>query len=190
MASLLPRLLTTETLPAAELCALRLDGALYRVADAFATLDTPDDAELRAAAFLLSAPRSAVADRGTASWIHGTRPEPPLPLQVCVTAPRRGSTAVALRLDIRQTALSAGDTVRLSGARVTAPARTAIDLLRTEPHFTDSLSSEIRALLDRAGVGPESCRRKILRHARTPGTVRAIERLEALGQPALTRYTS
>lgn len=180
MTALIPRLLTADALPLAELNAMRLDGELFAVADAFATLDTPDTAELRAAAFQLGVPRSAVADRRTASWIHGARAVAPSRVQICVQGVHRGSAAASLRHDIRQAALHHGDTVSLGGARVTTPLRTAIDLLRTETHLTSTVALEVQALLDSAGCGFTTCREKIARHPNSPGTRRALVRLTAL----------
>src|SRR4051794_16675557 len=120
MTALLPRLLSPGVVPLSELLALCLDGQLYRVGDAFATLDTPESAALRAQAFAMSAPRATIADRGTAAWIHGTRAAPPNRLQVCVDAEHRGGRVPA-DVDGRECSLAPGDTVVLGGRRVTSP---------------------------------------------------------------------
>jgi hypothetical protein len=184
MTALLPRLLDPAVLPLAELHAARLDGELYRVGDAFATVDTPDTAELRAAAFRLSAPRAAVADRSTAAWIHGARAGPPSPLQVCVDSAHRVSARSLHGLDVRQCILARGDVVRLGDAQVTSPLRTVVDLLRTVSRFTPAIAIELLALLDLSGADTAACRERIGRQDRSPGTRRALARLAALGDAA------
>jgi hypothetical protein len=180
MTALLPRLLDAAVLPLAELHAARLDGELFRVGDAFATLDTPDTAELRAAAFRLSAPRAAVADRLTAAWIHGARAGPPSTLQVCVDTAHRVSATALYGLDVRQCILARGDVVRLGDARVTAPLRTVVDLLRTMSRLTPAMAVELFALLELSGSDADDCREHIRRQDRVPGTRQALARLAAL----------
>ncbi|MFF1879229.1 hypothetical protein [Leifsonia sp. NPDC058230] len=180
MTALLPRLLDTGVLPLAELHAVRLDGELYRIGDAFATVDTPDTAELRAAAFRLSVPRAAVADRSTAAWIHGTRAGPPSALQVCVDSAQRVSATALHGLDVRQCILAQRDVVLLGEVRVTAPLRTVADLLRTEDRFTPAVILELRALLELSGYNAAACRDEIRRQDRLPGTRRALIRLAAM----------
>ena len=197
MTALLPRLLDPGVLPLSELLALCLDGQLYRVGEAFATLDTPESVALRAEAFSLSAPRGTIADRGTAAWIHGTRPEPPARVQVCVDATRRGGRLPS-EVDGRECILAAGDTVRIGGVLVTSAARTAMDLLLTEKQFPRERAEEVRRLLDLSHEDAQSLARRLRRRPR-PGSARGIERLDRVasalsespvGQPALTRYTS
>ncbi|WP_431277379.1 type IV toxin-antitoxin system AbiEi family antitoxin [Leifsonia poae] len=180
MTALIPRLLDSAVLPLAELQAARLDGQLYRVGDAFATVDTPDTAELRAAAFRLSAPRAAVADRLTASWIHGARAGPPVTLQVCVDSAHRISARTLQGLDVRQCILSRGDVVKLGDARVTSPLRTVVDLLRTVDRLTHGLAVELHVLLRLGDDDIGSCQERILRQHRVPGTRRALDRLAGL----------
>jgi hypothetical protein len=180
MTALLPRLLDPAVLPLAELHAARLDGDLYRVGDAFATLDTPDTAELRAAAFRLSAPRAAVADRLTAAWIHGARAGPPSTMQVCVDSAHRVSATTLYGLDVRQCILARGDVVRLGDARVTSPLRTVVDLLRTVSRLTPDIVVELLALLELSGADAATCREHIRRQDRVPGTRQALARLAAL----------
>ncbi|HEV7186102.1 MAG TPA: hypothetical protein VGN33_16550 [Leifsonia sp.] len=180
MTSLLPRFLDPSVLPLAELHAARLDGHLYRVGDAFVTIDTPDSAELRAAAFRLVAPKAAVADRLTASWIHGARAGPPAPLHVCVDSAHRVSGRSLQGLDVRQSILSRGDIVLLGDAKVTSPLRTVVDLLRSVDRFTPAAAVELRGLLALAGADVFDCRERLQRHDRIPGTRRALERLSAL----------
>ncbi|MFF1572176.1 hypothetical protein ACFVWR_05470 [Leifsonia sp. NPDC058292] len=180
MTALLPRFLDSSVLSLAELCAARLDGELFSVGDAFVLLDTPDTAELRAGAFHRSAPRGVVADRLTASWIHGVRATPPAPWQVCGDSARRISATAAQGIDLRQCVLGRGDVEVLGDARVTTPLRTAVDLLRIVPRFTRQWATEILALLELDDTGFDACRRSLRRHPHSPGNRRALERLGAL----------
>jgi hypothetical protein len=192
MTALLPRFLDDSVLPLAELCAARLDGELFGVGDSFVLLDTPDSAELRADAFGRVAPRTVVADRFTASWVHGARASPPVPWQACVDTARRVSALSVHTLDMRQCVLARGDVERIGDVRVTAPLRTAVDLLRTAPRFDNGIAQEVAGLLHIGDVSLRRCRDALKRHPQSPGTGRALTRLSALGQryPALTRYTS
>jgi hypothetical protein len=184
MTTLIPRLLAPGLLPLAELLALCLDGQLYRIGGAFATLDTPESAALRADAFAVGAPRGTIADRGTAAWIHGTRPEPPRRLQVCVDAKRRGGRLPS-DVDGRECVLAPGDTTRFGGVLVTSPGRTAMDLLLTEKRFPPEKMHEVRYLLWLSGDDAAALTRRLRRRPR-PGSARAIERLERLSEGTAT----
>lgn len=176
MTALVPRLLAPGVVPLSELLALCLDGQLYRVGNAFATLDTPESSALRAQAFAVSAPRATIADRGTAAWIHGTRAAPPYRLQVCVETGHRGSR-LPPDVDGRECALAPEDTVLLGGERVTSPARTAMDLLLTEKRFGPEQVEESCYLLELSGHEPEAVRRRLAARPR-PGSARGLKRLQ------------
>jgi hypothetical protein len=184
MTTACPALIDRTILPLAELLALVLDGQLYRVGDAFATLDTPDTPELRAHAFVLLRPGHLVADRGTAAWIHGTRSAPPGQPQVCIERAHRGR--VPFGFDAHQHALDAGDTLELSGARVTAPLRTALDLVLTSPRFDRADALEVRHLLAIAHVSPDELRDRIAQ-TRRRGSARALIRLALIESTELPR---
>ena len=169
-----PRLLDRTILPIAELFALVLDGQLYRVGDAFATLDTPDTPALRASAFAAFRPGSSIADRGTAAWIHGTRSSPPPRPQVCVDPARR--CRLSAEFDAHQHAISEGEVVSFADVRVTTPLRTAGDLLLTLPSFDRASAQEVRHLLTLAEASTDALGDK-LRRSRRAGCERAIERL-------------
>ena len=151
MSSFTSRLLDADVLPLAELFALCLDGQLFRVGDAFAAIGTPDGPELRAAAFVRSAPGWTVADRGSAAWIHGTRASPPPRPQVCVPGARRGRVSSAL--DACHRTLAPDETVTIGPALVTTPLRTALDLLCDPARFGPEQALEVRHLLTLASEG-------------------------------------
>lgn len=176
-------LLDDDVLPMVELLALCLDGQVYRVGDAFASADTPDGPELRSHAFARSAPPWAIADRGTAAWIHGTRASPPPVPQVCVPPSHRGGGTLA-RLDTAYRAVSSDETLTFAGIRVTAPLRTAHDLLCSPGRFTDADALEIRHLLVLAEVTPARLDER-LRAARRRGRDLARTRLPQVARASL-----
>ncbi|MEY9953385.1 hypothetical protein [Leifsonia sp. EB34] len=182
MTTALPLLLDRNVLPLAELLSLVLDGQLYRVGDAFAVTDTPDTPSLRAQAFAALRPASTVADRGTAAWIHGTRSAPPVRPQVCVDRRRRGR--VPPEFDAQQHALGAGDVVELSGVRVTAPLRTAADLMLTLPRFGPAEALEVRHLLALGRVPPDRLGAQLSR-SRRHGATRALTRMSVVERTEL-----
>ncbi|QNE34067.1 hypothetical protein [Leifsonia shinshuensis] len=175
-------LIDRDILPLAELFSLVLDGQLYRVGDAFAATDTPDTPSLRAHAFAALRPGSTVADRGTAAWIHGTRSAPPVRPQVCVDRSHRGR--VSSDFDARQHALPDGEVVVLSGVRVTAPLRTAADLMLTLPRFGLPEALEVRHLLELGRASPERLGAHLAR-TRRHGSTRALTRMSVVERTEL-----
>lgn len=127
----LPDLLSPIELPAAELEALRLDGALYRVADVWRPSDLPETLEARAQAVALTLRDRLVADRLTAAWVLGCADVAPSPLQCCVPVQDRGPAATP-DLDIREVRFQDGDLMRVGPLRMTGPVRTAVDLLGSD----------------------------------------------------------
>ncbi|WP_285116494.1 type IV toxin-antitoxin system AbiEi family antitoxin [Leifsonia sp. fls2-241-R2A-40a] len=183
MTSISPPLLDAGILPVVELLALCLDGHLFRVGDAFATVDTPDGPALRAQGFARSAPGWAVADRGSAAWIHGTRSVPPPVPQVCVPPNRRGGVR-SPSVDTSHRALAAGDTMAFGGVIVTTPVRTAVDLLSTSPTFDEAEALEVRHLLALAAVTPAELD-ELLRASRRKGCGVARSRMPAVARATL-----
>lgn len=166
-----------------ELLALCLDGHLYRVGDAFATVETPDGPELRAHAFALSAPGWTVADRGSAAWIHGTRASPPPVPQVCVPPNRRGRVSSPM-VDACHRILKPEEAVLLGPTRVTTPLRTAVDLASMPGRFDSANALEVRHLLALAGVTPAEFDQR-LRASRRMGCALARSRVPAVARATL-----
>jgi len=176
-------LLDPDILPVVELIALCLDGQVYRVGDAFASADTPDGPELRALAFARSAPSWAIADRGTAAWIHGTRASPPAVPQVCVPSAHRGGGHLT-RLDTSYRVIRPEERQTISGAEVTTPLRTATDLLCAPVDFGPADALEVRHLLYLAGVTPAELDERF-RSSRRYGRDRGRGRLTAVARATI-----
>ena len=124
------RLLTSDDWPEAELRAAVLAGELVPVGPCWASPAEPQTPALRAAAaaWVLRDGR-LIASTLTAAWIWGAVSRPPAPLEVCVPPQVRVHVDADVRL--REVRIDLRDTVRLGALRVTVPARTAVDLLRT-----------------------------------------------------------
>ncbi|MFF2052030.1 hypothetical protein ACFVU2_10565 [Leifsonia sp. NPDC058194] len=181
--TLCPTLLDRRILPLAELLALCLDGQLYRVGESFATTDTPDTPALRAQALAATVPRRAIAERGTAAWIHGTRSSPPPRPQICLDPSRRG-TRVPVAVDGRQRTLKPGEARPIGPIAVTTPLRTAADLLLSAPVFDEPEALEVRHLLALDAAMPESLARFVPR-TRRGGSVRALQRIRSVERARL-----
>jgi hypothetical protein len=181
-------LLDDDVLPMVELLALCLDGQVYRVGDAFASIDTADGPELRAHAFARTAPSWAVADRGTAAWIHGTRASPPVVPQVCVPPSHRGGGSLA-RLDTSHRAVAREETVEFHGVLATSPLRTAEDLLCSPGRFTAADALEVRHLLALSDVTPARLDDR-LRACRRRGRDQARARLPQVARASLAVPTA
>ena len=183
MTSLAPPLIDTNVLPMVELLALCLDGHLYRVGDAFATPEMPDGPELRARAFALSAPGWAIADRGSAAWIHGTRSSPPPVPQVCVPPKRRGRASSPM-IDPSHRGVRPDEVVTFGATRVTSPLRTAVDLVCLPGVFDAGRALEVRHLLALARVTPAEFDDQ-LRGSRRMGCGLARSRVPAVARATL-----
>jgi hypothetical protein len=178
MTATYPLLLDGDDLPLQELRALCLDGQLFRVGDLFVSADTPDTPELRARAFVAAAPVWAVADRGTAAWIHGTRGAAPALPQVCVESRRRGGRQT-VSLDACYRSIGSGEIVEVGPARVTTALQTAIDLLSAPADFGAGAALEIRHLLQLADAEVNDLDTR-LRTGRRRGCTLARSRLPAV----------
>jgi hypothetical protein len=176
--TLCPTLLDRNVVPLAELLAMCLDGHLYRVGDAFACADTPETPELRARSLLGSVPAGAVVEGGSAAWVHGTRGTPPPRLQICRLPGNRGKP-VGSGVESRQRALHRDELTSVGALTVTAPLRTAADLMLSAPRFGEAEALEVRHLLELAGAFPGDLR-PLLPRSRHGGSGRAERRLAAV----------
>ena len=125
-----PRLLTSDDWPEPELRAAVLAGELVAIGPCWASPAEPQTPSLRAAAagWVLRDAR-LIACTLTAAWIWGAVSRPPAPLEACIPPQVRVHVGPDVRL--REVRIDVDDTVEFSRLRVTGPARTAVDLLRT-----------------------------------------------------------
>ncbi len=100
--------------------------------DVYAWSGLPDDLGLRTAAAALVLPAGAAFSHRTAAWLLGIDMISPGPVPI-VTVPTGVVFAARDGLVVRHAPVSRADVVRRRGLPVTAPARTAFDLARTEP---------------------------------------------------------
>ncbi|MGN7798657.1 type IV toxin-antitoxin system AbiEi family antitoxin [Leifsonia sp. 22587] len=183
MTTITAPLLDSSVLPLPELLSLCLDGQLYRVGDAFAPPGEPDVPELRAHSLSSTLPGWAIADRGSAAWVHGTRAMmPPLP-QVCIPPHHRGGLGAA-GLDAWHRSLLPDEVMTVGPISVTTPLRTAIDLLSDPSGFGDAAALEIRHLLALAELTPAQLD-AALRSRRRKGCALARSRLPAVARTRL-----
>ncbi|MBF4614933.1 hypothetical protein [Curtobacterium sp. VKM Ac-1376] len=169
-----PRLLTSDDWPEAELRAAVLAGELVPVGACWASPAEPQTPSLRAeaAAFVLRDPR-LIASTRTAAWIWGAVSRPPAPLEACIPPQVRVHVSADVRL--REVRIAEDDTVALGLLRVTLPARTAVDLLRTPGPTAGAFgAAEAAAVHGLLGIG-----------AVTAGELQA--RLSALGTIPMVR---
>ncbi|MFF2390326.1 hypothetical protein [Agromyces sp. NPDC058104] len=193
----LPRVLGTDDLPLAELCAARIDGELFVIDEGWAPVDEPDLPAFRAEAVALRVPRRLIIERLSAAWVHGAIDAPPRTAQFCVPLHERVAVVTGPGTCVREVVIDAGDVLALGSARCTTPARTAVDVLR-DPGLDDGVAELAVARLVEAHAGvAELVRARIATAHRLPHLALArrrfaraegVDRVGALpGQPSLTR---
>jgi hypothetical protein len=185
----LPIVLSPAEFPLAELGALRLDGDVYALADGFCILGQPEDPALRARAVLGARSGRLIAELGTAAWIWGASPTMPLLHELCADHALRSRPADRTAVSVREVRFDPSDVVSLDGARVTTPLRTAVDLARFRPEFTDADADVVRELARLGAFSVDHCVELMNRRPNLLEKRRARARLlAALGaQPELTR---
>ncbi|WIB75905.1 type IV toxin-antitoxin system AbiEi family antitoxin [Curtobacterium sp. MCPF17_002] len=181
------RLLTSDDWPESELRSAVLAGELVAVGPCWASPAEPQTPELRAAAaaWVLRDAR-LIASTLTAAWIWGAASRLPAPVEACIPLQVRVHVEADVRL--RAVRIDDDDIARLGALRVTVPARTAVDLLRspgaTAGAFGGAEASAVHGLL---AIGAVSSA-EIVERLRSLGTVpmvrQAERRLRALQQPA------
>lgn len=178
-----PRLspvLDGRDLPLAELQAARLDGEVFAVGDAFAPIDEQEQARHRARSLgALMHPRY-IASHMTAAWVHGAVTRPPDVHQFCVSYAARVRKSSSPRFTLREVVIDSHETLSLEGVIVTAPMRTAIDLLRAEAPFDTDETRAVRELWRLAGAGHDDCRAAIVARHKLAGKQRSLQRLDRL----------
>lgn len=179
MASL-PPVLTVRDLPGPELDGMRLDGEVYRLADAWCPVDQLESPAHRAAAVRGTRSARLIAELGTAAWIWGVTDRLPPVREFCVGLDARARLRHDATVRVRELVLDADDHVRLGGAGVTSMLRTAVDLARFRPGLSDVDAASIVALGRRGGFGIPECRELLDRRRNLPKKRRALDRLAEL----------
>lgn len=186
------RILTADDLPSAVLRAAVLHGEAYPVGGSWASIAEPDDAGLRAAAFVVAVDDPQLVAAGTtAAWIWGALSRAPVPVSAAARPGRRVRRGSSATLAVQELALRRDDVVAVGGATVTTPVRTVVDLVRGRAPYDAEAERAVAALLrldevGQCGTGPgdvdlaDRARARILATPRAPGSRRALTRLDAL----------
>ncbi|MFF2369471.1 hypothetical protein [Agromyces sp. NPDC058110] len=174
----LPSVLGTDDLSIAELCAARIDGDLFALADAWAPIDEPDLPALRALAVAHGARRDLIVERMSAAWVHGACVSLPRRAQFCVPADARISIISDPGIVVREVRLSDDEVTLIGGVRCTTVVRTAFDLLRDPT--TDDLEAidAVAMLLTEHPALEAEVRERLDTTTRVPFTARASSRLD------------
>ena len=185
-----PRLLTSDDWPESELRAAVLAGELVAVGPCWASPAEPQTPSLRAeaAAWVLRDPR-LIAGTRTAAWIWGATSRPPAPLEACIPPQIRVHVEADVRL--REVIIGDEDVVRLGRLRVTTPARTAVDLLRSPGTSAGTIgaaeASAVHGLLEIGAVTTDEVVTRLSALGTIPMVRQAERRLRALHEPAQRR---
>lgn len=177
------RLLTSDDWPESELRAAVLAGELVAVGPCWASPAEPQTPALRAeaAAWVLRDAR-LIACTLTAAWIWGAASRPPAPFDACIPPQVRVHVEADVRL--REVRITDDDTVRLGPLRVTVPARTVVDLLRTpgptSGGFGAAEASAVHGLLAIGAASPDDVRERLAALGTVPMARQAERRLRAV----------
>lgn len=167
-------ILTARDLPAAELGALRLDGELVALDDAYTSIDQPHGVEARALSLARYCDDRLIVEQHSAAWVWGALADPPLRHQLCASLGARSRSVHPLRLTVREVVITDADHVTISGVQVTTPLRTAVDLLRFSEHHDGPLVDRVLAL---GGVTRDDCASHLHARPNLPRKRMALERL-------------
>jgi hypothetical protein len=176
-----PRLsgiLTRFDLPAAELCAMRLDGEVYQVDDSVAALDELNNPALRARILAAQVPSRLIAEQRSAAWVWGARHEPPAQHQLCANTDARVRPPHARRLSVREVVISPDEISVIGTLELTSPLRTAIDLARFADDWDDRDSFAVTELMRIGRFDINDCVATMNVRKNLPNKRQAISRLE------------
>lgn len=161
---------------------MRLDGDLVAVGTCFAPLDDVPDAAQRAASLREFADGRLVAERRTAAWVWGAVFQPPTPIELCTGHEARFARAPSLGMVVREVVIAADEVVRVEGASITSPARTAADLVRFTAEWGPEQTDVARRVLENTGTSRDEVEVALDRYKLTHRR-RALRRL-ALVSPS------
>lgn len=169
--------LDAHDLPRAELCAARLDGELFTLDQAYFPVDMPESPMHRAGTLLPVAGEHLIAERMSAAWVHGAKPQPPDRHQFCVDHRRRVYLPFAMGLLIREVVLSDSDVQRIAALRVTTPLRTVLDLARVSEQFDEQTQAVAKTLMIDHRISWADCELRLTANRHLPNRHRALERI-------------
>jgi hypothetical protein len=170
----------------AELCALVLDGEAFPVGMGYMPSDHPESWVDRAHITQEGLPDHVVPCLWSAAWILGCVDSVPDRRYVCSLTGLRTTFAHDLRVTVVQATLSPSDVYGDMEARVTRPARTALDMARFVAQDSEALTQTLARLIQ---LDPESARQavsKLEKGAHIPHKRRAEARLRPLVELALS----
>ncbi|GAA2085205.1 hypothetical protein GCM10009840_22800 [Pseudolysinimonas kribbensis] len=172
--SRIPVTLDQGELPLAELQAMRLDGEVFGLVDAWCPIDVVETPQVRTRAVMTARSERLVAARCTAAWIWGALPVLPRPIELCADVRARARLRPGADAVVHEYVLDDGDVVRFDASAVTAPLRTLVDVARSGAVGDDVL----RALAQAGRIGLDEALASIQRRP-LPGrriARRALER--------------
>jgi len=174
-----PGVLDERTMPDAALRAAVLDGELYRIGEAYRSIDLPVDAAARAASLERATGGGAILAGRTAAWVWGVIPGLPEPRER-IMPPHRGighSPAPVLPgWRTRTVRLGAAEVALVGGVAVTTARRTAIDLACAD----SSEDAWLAGLVALAGLSIEQLIDDLAARRRLRGRDAAIARVQLL----------
>jgi hypothetical protein len=174
----LPAVLDPDLFSPAERAVLRLDRDCVALGLSDVPVDVPLDRTVRAASLAPAVRRhDLVVELRTAAWVHGAVPVLPQPLTLAIDVASARRTKLVSPAP-REVRFRADDLERLGGVLVTAPLRTAFDLLRIG---LDPEAEPIAVrLLGVAGLSPAIAAALAQLQPGSPHKQRGIDRLAAL----------
>lgn len=174
-------------LSVAELSALRLDGTLHEVGDAYMPSDLPETAAARALSLAPLLRAGLAASGPSAAWVHGAGDRPPPRHHARPFAGRRLRPPSDARLTVHESPVRQDDLVVIGGVRIVAVVETVVDLARTA--HLPGVAPWLTALVSPHPRDAEQALNRLRTRVRMPGKRRAI-RLLAEVYEDVTRYTS
>ncbi len=172
-------LLTPDDLPWPELQAAALDGDVFRVDRAFCSVAEFDVPWRRATALGDLFGREFVVASHSAAWVWGALSQAPVTHEGFGET-RKGRHDVPTGLRVRAVEVAAEDLVDFGPVRVTSPARTLVDLVRSEAYVVET-AAVVRFLATEHGVDRRACDDILARTHTLPHRRRAKQRLDAAG---------
>ncbi|MCL2516893.1 MAG: hypothetical protein FWD85_08765 [Microbacteriaceae bacterium] len=176
----LPAVLTRFDLPVAELSALRLDGEAFALDEAVIAVDEPELSANRALALAGVLEARMIAELDTALWVWGGLDAPPRVHTASIRREARGRLLSTTRISLRETSVDDAQLAVFGTVRVTARARTVVDVA-----LLDTVSAERRAAVIRLVGSPgvlDAALALAIDLGHTPGKRRALERIRAWGR--------